>query len=45
MIEQLDGGRQRVAEMLGKYDANPLEDKSEALIPKDFEEFNLKSYL
>lgn len=45
MIEQLDGGRQRVAEMLGKYDASLSEHKSEHLIPRDLEEFNLDSFL
>ena len=46
MIEQLDGGRQRVAEMLSKYDANPSNNKSEALmVTKDLEEFNLSSFL
>ncbi len=33
MIDQLDGGRQRVADMLGKYGANTSEHKSETLTP------------
>ncbi len=45
MIEQLDGGRQRVADMLGKYGANTSEHKSETLTPKNLEEFNLNSFL
>lgn len=46
MIEQINDGKQRVADMLGKYDANPSEDTSEDLItPKDLEEFNLGSFL
>ena len=45
MIEQLDGGRQRVANMLGKYGANTSEHKSETLTPKNLEEFNLNSFL
>ncbi len=46
MIEQIKDGKQRVADMLGKYDANSSEDTSEALItPKDLEDFNLDSFL
>ena len=46
MIEQINDGKQRVADMLGKYEANPSEDTSEDLItPKDLEEFNLDSFL
>lgn len=46
MIEQINDGRQRVAEMLGKYEANSSEDTSEDLItPEDLEDFNLNSFL
>ena len=45
MIEQLDGGRQRVAEMMSKYDKGLVNDDSESASANELEEFDLDSYL
>lgn len=45
MIEQLDGGRQRVAEMLGKYQTNLVNDDSENETEKELKDFDLGRYL
>ena len=46
MIEQINDGKQRVADMLGKYDANPSEGKSKTLIlNQGVENFKLESFL
>jgi len=45
MIEQLDGGRQRVAEMLSKYDSGLVNNGSESASANELEEFDLDSYL
>ena len=41
MIEQLDGGRQRVAEMLSKYKTGLAFDDSEKESSKEVEDFDL----
>ena len=45
MIEQLDGGRQRVAEMLSKYETGLVQNDSESASANELEEFDLDSYL
>lgn len=45
MIEQLDGGRQRVAEMLSKYETGLVNNDSESASANELEEFDLDSYL
>lgn len=45
MIEQLDGGRQRVAEMMSKYDKGLVNDDSESASANELKEFDLDSYL
>ena len=45
MIEQLDGGRQRVAEMLGKYQTDLDNDNSENESKKEVEDIDLGRYL
>ena len=45
MIEQLDGGRQRVADILSKYDKGLVKDDSESASANELEEFDLDSYL
>ena len=45
MIEQLDGGRQRVAEMLGKYQTDLVNDDSENESEKELKDFDLGRYL
>ena len=45
MIEQLDGGRQRVAEMMSKYDKGLVNDDSESASANELEEFDLGRYL
>ena len=45
MIEQLDGGRQRVAEMLGKYETDLVNDDSENESVKELKDFDLGRYL
>ena len=45
MIEQLNGGRQRVADMLSKYKTGLAFDDSEKESEKELEEFDLGRYL
>lgn len=45
MIEQLDGGRQRVAEMLSKYETGLVNNDSESASANELEEFDLDSYM
>lgn len=45
MIEQLDGGRQRVAEMLGKYKTGLVINDTESGSANELEEFDLGRYL
>jgi len=45
MIEQLDGGRQRVAEMLSKYETGLVENDSGDESAKELEDFDLGRYL
>ena len=45
MIEQLDGGRQRVAEMLGKYQTDLINEDSENESEKELKDFDLGRYL
>ena len=45
MIKQLDGGRQRVAEMLSKYQTDLVNDDSENKSEKEVEDFDLGMYL
>ena len=45
MIEQLDGGRQRVAEMLGKYEKGLVSNDSEGESEKELKHFDLGWYL
>ena len=45
MIKQLDGGRQRVAEMLSKYQTDLVNDDSENKSEKEVEDFDLGRYL
>lgn len=45
MIEQLDGGRQRVADILSKYETGLVNNDSESASANELEEFDLDSYL
>ena len=45
MIEQLDGGRQRVADILSKYEMGLVNNDSESASANELEEFDLDSYL
>ena len=45
MIEQLDGGRERVADMLSKYQTDIVKNDSESELEKELEDFDLGSYL
>ena len=45
MIEQLDGGRQRVADILSKYETCLVNNDSESASANELEEFDLDSYL
>ena len=45
MIEQLDRGRQRVEEMLSKYDSGLVNNDSEGASANELEEFDLGRYL
>ena len=45
MIEQLDGGRQRVADILSKYETGLVNNDSESASANQLEEFDLDSYL
>ena len=45
MIEQLDGGRQRVADILSKYETGLVNNDSENESEKELEDFDLDSYL
>ena len=45
MIEQLDGGRQRVSDILSKYETGLVNDDSESASANELEEFDLDSYL
>ena len=45
MIEQLDGGRQRVADMLSKYETELVNNDSESESEKKLEDFDLEMYL
>ena len=45
MIEQLDGGRQRVADILSKHETGLVNNDSESASANELEEFDLDSYL
>ena len=45
MIEQLDGGRQRVADILSKHETGLVNNDSESASANQLEEFDLDSYL
>ena len=45
MIEQLDGGRQRVADILSKYETGLVNNDSESASANELEEFDLGRYL
>lgn len=45
MIDQLDGGRQRVADILSKYETGLVKNDSESASANELEEFDLDSYL
>ena len=45
MIEQLNGGRKRVADMLSKYETGLVENDSESESAKELEIFDLGRYL
>ena len=45
MIEQLDGGRQRVADILSKYETGLVENNSGDESAKELEVFDLGRYL
>jgi hypothetical protein len=45
MIEQLDGGRQRVADMMSKYETGLVNNETESASTNELEEFDLGRYL